>query len=132
MSQAIQQPRIDGHDLITVAGIRFEWNSVFNSYFTVAGEPRALMASEYQEHALKAALGWLDTLPKDLELPAMPGFDRDWVDRLVQGQVYEEDEPLTHAQAIGFVLEWIEAVPAGLLAELPPIDVSLLKGAVVA
>lgn len=132
MRQTIQQPRIVDHDLITVAGIRFEWSGAVNAYWTVVGEPRALMVSEYQEQVLKSALGWIDALPENLELPAMPGFDRDWVDRLVQGQTYEEDEPLTRAQAIGFVLEWIEAVPAGLLAELPPIDVSLLKGAVAA
>jgi hypothetical protein len=26
---------------------------------------------------LRAALDWIDALPKDLQLPAMPGFDRD-------------------------------------------------------
>lgn len=37
--------------------------------------------------ALRAALGYIDALPPDLELPAMPGFDRDWVDSLLQAEV---------------------------------------------
>lgn len=27
---------------------------------------------------LQAALEWIDAVPADVELPAMPGFDRDW------------------------------------------------------
>lgn len=33
--------------------------------------------------ALGAALDYIDALPSDLELPAMPGFDRDWADGLL-------------------------------------------------
>lgn len=29
--------------------------------------------------ALEAALEWIDAVPVDTPLPAMPGFDRDWV-----------------------------------------------------
>lgn len=34
--------------------------------------------------ALLAALEYIDALPKDLVLPAMPGFDRDWVDNILE------------------------------------------------
>jgi len=35
--------------------------------------------------ALIAALEWIDAVPSDTELPAMPGFDRDYVDSLIAG-----------------------------------------------
>lgn len=34
--------------------------------------------------ALRAALEWIDALPADLALPAMPGFDRDWVEGVLE------------------------------------------------
>lgn len=34
--------------------------------------------------ALKAVLEYIDAIPKDIELPAMPGIDRDWVEYLVE------------------------------------------------
>lgn len=33
--------------------------------------------------ALIAALEWIDAVPRDTPLPAMPGFDRDSVDELI-------------------------------------------------
>jgi len=33
--------------------------------------------------ALQAALAWIDTVPQDAQLPTMPGFDRDWVDGII-------------------------------------------------
>ena len=33
--------------------------------------------------ALKAALTWIDAVPQEAQLPAMPGFDRDEVDALL-------------------------------------------------
>lgn len=35
------------------------------------------------EGALKLTLAWIDAVPKDTILPAMPGFDRDYVDYLL-------------------------------------------------
>lgn len=35
--------------------------------------------------ALTAALDWIDAVPSDIELPTMPGFDRDQVDALIAG-----------------------------------------------
>lgn len=33
--------------------------------------------------ALQAALEWIDAVPGDTPLPAMPGFDRDWVNEVI-------------------------------------------------
>lgn len=33
--------------------------------------------------SLKAALEWIDAVPENIQLPAMPGFDRDWVESLI-------------------------------------------------
>lgn len=35
------------------------------------------------EYALRCALAWIDAVPSDTPLPAMPGFDRDEVDSLL-------------------------------------------------
>jgi len=31
----------------------------------------------------KSLLNWIDSVPPDLPLPAMPGVDRDWVDSVI-------------------------------------------------
>lgn len=36
------------------------------------------------KNALQAALDWIDAVPKDIQLPAMPGFDREYVEELLQ------------------------------------------------
>ena len=33
--------------------------------------------------ALGYALDWVDAVPAETPLPAMPGFDRDWVDEVI-------------------------------------------------
>lgn len=35
------------------------------------------------KQALTWALEWIDAVPDDVQLPAMPGFDRDYVDSLL-------------------------------------------------
>jgi hypothetical protein len=41
---------------------------------------------------LEAALAWIDAVPKDTELPTMPGFDRDWADLvLYEAKVLNDD-----------------------------------------
>ena len=37
------------------------------------------------EAVARAMCDWIDALPKELQLPAMPGFDRDWADDVVAG-----------------------------------------------
>lgn len=56
---------------------------------TVTGHPidhanavKMAAAPELLE-ALKAALQWIDRVPASVKLPAMPGFDRGWVDGVV-------------------------------------------------
>lgn len=34
--------------------------------------------------ALEAALEWIDAVPSEIALPAMPGFDRDWVNSIIK------------------------------------------------
>lgn len=31
----------------------------------------------------KSLLNWIDSVPSDVPLPAMPGVDRDWVDAVI-------------------------------------------------
>lgn len=40
--------------------------------------------------ALQAAMDYIDAIPKDIVLPAMPGFDRDWVDGVISKALGEE------------------------------------------
>lgn len=40
--------------------------------------------------ALQAAMDYIDAIPKDIALPAMPGFDRDWVDGVISKALGEE------------------------------------------
>lgn len=35
------------------------------------------------QSALRLALDWIDAVPKDIPLPTMPGFDRDWAESLL-------------------------------------------------
>ena len=44
-------------------------------------DSQALIAELQQ--ALSAALEYIDALPADISLPAMPGFDRDWAQSLL-------------------------------------------------
>lgn len=30
---------------------------------------------------------WIDTVPKDIQLPAMAGFDRDWADEVLDKEL---------------------------------------------
>lgn len=44
----------------------------------------ALLDLDELQKALEAALEWIDAVPKDIVLPAMPGFDRDHVEGLLK------------------------------------------------
>lgn len=39
---------------------------------------------EELKDALRATLEWIDAVPSDAVLPSMPGFDRDWVESLIE------------------------------------------------
>lgn len=39
---------------------------------------------------LRATLEYIDAIPKDIELPAMPGFDRDYVESVIDQ--YEREQ----------------------------------------
>lgn len=43
----------------------------------------------------KACFDWIDAVPQDIQLPAMPGFDRDWAQCIMSGypQDHEDSQP---------------------------------------
>ena len=83
-----------------------------------------------QEKALKTALAWIDSVPSAMALPAMPGFDRDVVDRLMIHDQYEDAPSIEYQEAIEMALEWIDAVPSHFLAQLPPFDRQAIQDAI--
>lgn len=68
--------------------------------------------------ALRKVLNCIDAVPQSTELPAMPGFDRDWVESLIDGNL-EGWPPLTFDDAIRMSLEWIDALPEKVAEALP-------------
>ena len=76
--------------------------------------------------ALRKTLDWIDSVPSETPLPAMPGFDRDWVESLSDGQL-DGWPSLTFEQALEMAIDWVEAVPDDIRATLPPFDLSLVK-----
>lgn len=78
--------------------------------------------------ALRKTLLWIDGVPSEAPLPAMPGFDRDWVESLLDGQL-DGWPPLTVERALEMAIDWVEAVPVEIRATLPPFDVSAAKAA---
>jgi hypothetical protein len=70
--------------------------------------------------AVRHTLDWIDKVPSELPLPAMPGFDRDWVESLLIGNLQPEDEPITLSDALSMALEWVDAIPRSMMDELPP------------
>lgn len=45
---------------------------------------------------------WIDAVPADVALPAMPGFDRDWADNVILGQYDIDEEALERAKDAEF------------------------------
>ncbi|MCU9527534.1 hypothetical protein [Pseudomonas mosselii] len=68
---------------------------------------------------LKSLLGLIDTVPRDAALPAMPGFDRDEVDALIEepGQA----DPVAVSEAVGMAADWIDALPKTVKSMLPDV-----------
>lgn len=77
--------------------------------------------------ALKQTLIWIDSVPQELPLPGMPGFDREWLDAMIAGTPIEGAPVVTHEQALDMALEWVEAVPAELRQSLAPFDEATMK-----
>lgn len=70
--------------------------------------------------ALRKTLDWIDGVPAETSLPAMPGFDRDWVESMIAGQT-EGWPALTLDDALQMAIDWVEAVPDHVRATLPPL-----------
>ena len=47
--------------------------------------PSAVAATRIEEltEVAKAMREWIDAVPQNVSLPAMPGFDRDWADEII-------------------------------------------------
>lgn len=66
---------------------------------------------------LKTLLAWIDSVPRDAVLPAMPGFDRDDVNALIEQNELADASAV--AQAIEMASEWIACVPQIVKLQLP-------------
>lgn len=62
------------------AGLRRELDDTMAAIENSAGQQD--ICAELRK-ALAQALEWIDAVPRDTPLPAMPGFDRDYVDELL-------------------------------------------------
>lgn len=79
------------HDPVKVA----ERDRIANEEWKKERETRAKARTEAEKHSAlgdiapdllklsEMALEWIDAVPDDAQLPAMPGFDRDWADEIV-------------------------------------------------
>jgi hypothetical protein len=64
-------------------------------------------------------LAWIDQVPSEATMLAMPGFDRDHVDSLIDlGRAADPDDV---SEAISMVREWIAAVPGAVKADVAPV-----------
>jgi hypothetical protein len=59
------------------AGSEYEGNLLLSDLYVLSKSHADL------SEALAAALDWIDAVPDDVLLPAMPGFDRDEVDEVL-------------------------------------------------
>lgn len=57
-----------------------------NAAYEGVGKRLAKLEQQNKElkEALRAALIWIDAIPNNTHLPSMPGFDRDWVEGLLE------------------------------------------------
>lgn len=78
------------------------------AYHTVEQERSRAQIAELV-HDLRELLARIDALPRDICLPAMPGFDRDHVECLLANDAAPTIDQLK--EVTGWVLEWIAAVP---------------------
>lgn len=60
--------------------------------------------SDVQEVA-RAALAWIDAVPQETPLPAMPGFDRDWAEEVLANANGERPAPVLYRW-------WFEQAPS--------------------
>lgn len=68
---------------------------------------------------LKSLLDLIDAVPRDDALPAMPGFDRDEVDALIEKP--EQADRVAVSEAIGMATDWIAALPESVKSIHPDV-----------
>ena len=79
--------------------------------------------------ALEAALEWIDAVPQETVLPVMPGFDRDWVNGLVEDVKSERNKPkppLNKGEK-GFIADY-KAAYAAANPGMPPAVITKSSG----
>lgn len=79
------------------------------------------------KHAIEYGLAWIDSIPSHIHLPSMPGFDRDYLesalDRLSSAQCSNDDIQIC-ADAVGWIDDWVKAVPVDVKLMLPEFSVN--------
>ena len=73
---------------------------------------------------LKTLLAWIDQVDREAHLEAMPGFDRDHVDSLIDLGRAADPEDLN--EALSMAREWIAAVPDAIKADVGPVPAAYL------
>ncbi|MDZ5605254.1 hypothetical protein SJI00_20995 [Pseudomonas sp. RP23018S] len=68
---------------------------------------------------LKTLLSWIDQVDSEAHLEAMPGFDRDHVDSLIDLGQAADPEDLN--EALSMAREWIATVPDAIKADVGPV-----------
>lgn len=66
---------------------------------------------------MKTLRGWIDGVPRDAVLPAMPGFDRDEMDALIEQHPPVDEYAVS--EAIEMASDWIACVPESVKVALP-------------
>jgi hypothetical protein len=80
---------LDDEEINVIQSGSFESADGYRSYITICEgvcnyrDASLIAAAPELLEALKAALDWIDAVPSDTSLPTMPGFDRDWVDSVI-------------------------------------------------
>lgn len=85
-----------------------------------------MVHSKADAATLRHILNWIDSVPSSLPLPAMPGFDRDWVESLIDGDMDGWPE-LSFKDAVDMALEWVDAIPPAMRNSLPPFQRPVLE-----
>ena len=72
----------------------------------------------------KAMREWIDAVPKNTSLPTMPGFDRDWVDMVIDDTCYSEQN---NASSVATIAEKVASSTRAGVADRFGVNVERLS-----